>query len=98
MRAGNDVILQNRPPLILFGHAKVLCFAVLYRKGVRERDSKRLVFFLFYGMLFFRRGISPFRFLKKNCTVKTAFPSAREPERPREAVLKAISQSACIVQ
>ena len=45
MRAGNDVILQNRPPLILFEHAKVLCFAVLYRKGVQKRDSKRVVFF-----------------------------------------------------
>ena len=45
MHAGNDVILQNRPPLILFEHAKVLCFAVLYRKGVQKRDSKRVVFF-----------------------------------------------------
>jgi len=29
----------------LFEHAKVLCFAVLYRKGVQKRDSKRVVFF-----------------------------------------------------
>lgn len=71
MRAGNDVILQNRPPLILFEHAKVLCFAVLYRKGVQERDSKRVVFFCSTECFFQKRNfpvpLSEKELRRENC-------------------------------